>query len=91
MNRPNPKKDKDARRKRSVNYWNTGGRIRRTLVACPDCIKVMKLDRQERQVQAEKADMPISNAMNAGLKCDRCKKDHEQLQTKTKPKNADAK
>jgi len=87
MNRPNPKKDKDARRKRSVNYWNTGGRIRRTLVACPDCIKVMKLDRQERQVQAEKADMPISNAMNAGLKCDRCKKDHEQSTKKTKSKD----
>jgi hypothetical protein len=93
MKRPNPKKDKDARRKRNANYWNTGGRSTKTLVVCPDCIRVMKKDRRERQKQAEKADMPVPQTLNASLKCERCKENenHEQLQTKTKPKNADAK
>jgi len=43
--RPNPKKDKSARRKRNPLYWQTGGRQRITMPSCRDCLQAMKRTR----------------------------------------------
>lgn len=39
--RPNPKKDKSARRKRNPLYWQTGGRQVITPPSCQDCAKAV--------------------------------------------------
>ena len=40
--RPNPKKDKEAQRKRNTLYWFTGGRQMIKFIDCPDCLKLSR-------------------------------------------------
>jgi len=68
--KPNPKKDKSARRKRKTNYWK--GRTIPEMQICKECIKTEKEEREK--LQKEKP-APIGQVYlkNPYVRCEDCK------------------
>lgn len=72
--RPNPKKDRSARRKRNANFWKTGGRLNiPDMSSCKECIKAEKEAR--KKLQKEKP-APAGQVYmkNPYIRCEDCKK-----------------
>ena len=85
MKRLNPKKDKEAKRKRNPLFWQTGGRqsfLAPTL--CTECIKLQKIAREEKQ-KTDPAPVGKVWVLNQSIRCDTCKKRYEETKQDNTP------
>ncbi len=85
--KPNPKKDRSARRKRKRLYWLTGGRQISVATVCNKCVEEQKADRSKRQGE-KPAPYGQVYILNQNVRCKNCQKEYDL--SKRKPKNSNS-